>query len=117
MVKTYCRSKDVLQEHGDELDAIEPSFLSMYESLNRVGNLTTMQGILRWRTPRTHKEPIEARVSELEFRVSELEKRMDRQELATEELEFRANSGSSRDHLDEVVAYMKNAFMELYCRS
>ena len=106
VMKTYCRSKDVLQEHGDELAAIEPSLFSMYESLSRIGNPATMQNPLRRRTPRIHKEPIETR-------VSELEKRMDRQELATEELEFRANSGSSRDHLDEVVAYMKNAFMEL----
>ena len=49
----------------------------------------------------------------MEDRVSKLESRMERQEHATEELQFRANSGFSQERIDKVVEYMEGAFGEL----
>ena len=56
----------------------------------------------------------EARLPEaVEDRVSRLESRMERQERATDELRFRANSGFSQERIDKVVEYMEGAFGEL----
>lgn len=46
-------------------------------------------------------------------KMHELEQRIERQESATRELAFRINAGSSQDRVDEVVAYMENAFKTL----
>ena len=48
-----------------------------------------------------------------EDRLSGLERRMERQERATEELRFRANSGFSQELIDKVVEYMEGAFGQL----
>ena len=42
-----------------------------------------------------------------------LEKKMERQERAIKELRIRLNSGSSQEHLDDIVKYMENAFRNL----
>ena len=48
-----------------------------------------------------------------EDRLSGLERRMERQERATEELRFRANSGFSQELIDKVVECMEGAFGQL----
>lgn len=45
--------------------------------------------------------------------MAALEKRLDRQERASRELEFRINSGSGQDRLDDIAARMESAFGEL----
>ena len=103
LAAAYQVSKHV-QEHSRRPRVTKSVILRMDTQLVGTGNAAALNPARRaWQIPETS----------VAVKVRELEQRIERQESATQELAFRMNAGSSQDHVDEVVAYMENAFKTL----